>query len=170
MSDIPLSQTKNHVKNFGSYAIGLKKEWALKNKINPVFYICDNTAPTNYIFNILKGIAQIKSQNDSINNTQLLINFFDLVSFLKSYNGYPWDKRKHQYSLNKVTYYNEREWRYVPRFKVKNNKRYLPILDSQNFKKGQIEKLNLHNRKLQEEYVLPFNASDIDYIILNGRY
>ena len=36
--DIPLSQISNHTKHYGNYALGLKKEWGIKNKINPVLY------------------------------------------------------------------------------------------------------------------------------------
>ena len=49
--DIPLSQVKNHSKYYGKYAIGMNKEWGTENSINPVFYLCEHTAPYNYLFN-----------------------------------------------------------------------------------------------------------------------
>lgn len=36
--DIPLSMAKEHATKYGSYAIGLSKEWGIKNNLNPVSY------------------------------------------------------------------------------------------------------------------------------------
>jgi hypothetical protein len=37
--DIPLSLAKNQIKKYGPYAIGMSKDWAMKNNLNPVVYI-----------------------------------------------------------------------------------------------------------------------------------
>lgn len=36
--DIPLSQVLSHADEYGDYAIGLTKEWAIKHKICPIIY------------------------------------------------------------------------------------------------------------------------------------
>ena len=36
--DIPLMRIDSFSDRYGKYAIGLSKEWGLKNRINPVFY------------------------------------------------------------------------------------------------------------------------------------
>jgi len=41
--DIPLTQTSNHREQYGSYAIGLSKEWAIKNCVSPVRYVHSNS-------------------------------------------------------------------------------------------------------------------------------
>lgn len=40
--DIPLTQISEHSTRYGQYAIGLSKNWASKNLINPLFYLTKN--------------------------------------------------------------------------------------------------------------------------------
>ncbi|WP_414709922.1 abortive infection system antitoxin AbiGi family protein [Puia sp.] len=37
--DIPLSLAKNHINKYGSFAVGLTKDWGIRNKLNPVIYL-----------------------------------------------------------------------------------------------------------------------------------
>lgn len=41
--DIPLSLAKDQIERYGSYAIGMTKEWGMKNNLNPVVYIEKNS-------------------------------------------------------------------------------------------------------------------------------
>jgi hypothetical protein len=41
--DIPLSLAKDQIKKYGSYAIGMTKDWGIKNKLNPVVYVEENS-------------------------------------------------------------------------------------------------------------------------------
>ena len=43
--DIPLSQIRNHARDYGSYAIGLSKSWASQKSIAPVMYVPTGQAP-----------------------------------------------------------------------------------------------------------------------------
>jgi hypothetical protein len=61
--DIPLSIAQNQIKAYGSYAIGLTKEWATANKLNPVVYIekdsflaVDLRAKVNNLFNAVRSL------------------------------------------------------------------------------------------------------------------
>src|SRR5947209_1483362 len=37
--DLPLGLIKNHITKYGSFGIGMTKEWGIKNKLNPVLYL-----------------------------------------------------------------------------------------------------------------------------------
>ena len=41
--DIPISSAKEHIKNYGNYAIGLSRKWGEDNGLNPVMYISRNS-------------------------------------------------------------------------------------------------------------------------------
>jgi hypothetical protein len=41
--DIPLSAARKQMSTYGSYAIGLNKNWAIKHNLNPVIYIDQNS-------------------------------------------------------------------------------------------------------------------------------
>ena len=41
--DIPLTQALNHRELYGSFAIGLSKEWAIQNHVSPVKYVHSNS-------------------------------------------------------------------------------------------------------------------------------
>ncbi|HHD63799.1 MAG TPA: hypothetical protein ENK96_05420 [Desulfobulbaceae bacterium] len=58
--DIPLSQIKKHIKNYGEYAIGLSKEWAIRNKINPVLYTFSNSNFSNNLNKALYPLVHSK--------------------------------------------------------------------------------------------------------------
>lgn len=81
--DIPLSIAHNQVKAYGNYAIGLTKEWAIKNKLNPVLYIEKNShlsvdlqAKVDNLFNTVRSIAAeiARNTNGGITIIKKIIN------------------------------------------------------------------------------------------------
>ncbi len=52
--DIPLSRSSRHTGDFGEYGIGVKKEWAIRNKANPVIYLSQESTILND-FRVLIG-------------------------------------------------------------------------------------------------------------------
>jgi len=60
--DIPLSKIKDHIGKYGEYGIGLTKEWAIKNKLNPVVYI---EAGSNFSESIHRIIINSLSTGDT---------------------------------------------------------------------------------------------------------
>lgn len=48
--DIPLTRTTDFKERYGEFAIGLSKEWAIKNRINPILYVNDLSILTSLGF------------------------------------------------------------------------------------------------------------------------
>ncbi|WP_425509081.1 abortive infection system antitoxin AbiGi family protein [Xanthomonas euroxanthea] len=48
--DLRLSELRSHMTNYGCYGLGMKKEWAARNGVNPVYYISSQASfPGDYI-------------------------------------------------------------------------------------------------------------------------
>jgi hypothetical protein len=109
--DIPLSQARTHMGNYGNYGIGLKKEWGMKNKISPILYAHDNSEITfsiNELQDKVLGFGISNQQNNSDFVVKVLGKLYWISSFVKPYYGT-------SKNGDKVRFYDEREWRYVPK-------------------------------------------------------
>ena len=52
--DIPLSQITEHTLKYGEYAIGIKKDWAIKQGVSPILYVHDNSLILNTVLSEIK--------------------------------------------------------------------------------------------------------------------
>lgn len=150
--DIPLTMITKHTETYGHFGIGLKKEWGLKQKLNPVHY-CTNSS--QHLFsvdqrisegNIITSYASKIKDNDNINNHIKAFDYYTYydISFLKQYESI--DKKG-----NKKIFYDEKEWRYVvPDFEY----------EGENYSSDYKEFIQ------RPDFVLKFTINDIDHIIL----
>lgn len=156
--DIPLSQIANHVKTYGKYAIGLKKDWAIKRGITPVLY----THPKSLLCdNFKEQWAHISKNKQSEERNDFFLDFIYTSLFIKPYIGSQVRNGKKE----KIIFYNEREWRYIPPKKalyIDEQKKYLGLLFEDFLKKTNIEELNTK----YETYGIEFTPNDINYIIV----
>lgn len=167
--DLKLSQLKVHMSKYGKYGIGLSKDWANKNGLNPVMYVNKNCQFTDNFNNALNKIypdlAKIrkhkyenKNEHSSVPNQYL--DIIDAYRYMKNYEG--------NLERNGITYENfrfadEREWRYVPPLRDKHIE--YPFIASSNIR-NKSEKLEF-NRKI-ENIKLYFNPNDIKYLIIEN--
>lgn len=168
--DIPLSQIRNHIENYGGYAIGLSKEWGVSKEINPVMYSTKESVSTKTIRKALDNIIELESGGyvdgeilQKISNESYLLSH--LAFFIKPYEGQAWNKNK--FDGNNTRFYDEREWRYIPDsdFFIENKISW--YIDKENFLDAHYR--DEQNKKIAEISKLKFNPGDIKYIIVNSE-
>jgi hypothetical protein len=168
--DIPLSRAEKHSKVYGCYALGLHKDWGKQKNISPVHYIYPGSICAEVIVKIYETLPHenILHQCDCLKfNPQTAIFFYP-----KPYDGELLKTGKDGKLLKpkeKVTFYDEREWRYVP-FADKTianaptPPEVQPILSEGDYSSP--ETYEQKTKMLQEHYTLKFHASDIKFIIV----
>lgn len=150
--DIPLSEIKNHISKYGSYGIGLRKEWAIEQGLNPVLYIDSNSFLGENLREALRKYTDGKRLDDDMRK------LLDVARFIKNYQH---DLVRNEEIHNGYRFYDEREWRYVPNINIAeiefviNPEEYLHNKDEFN--------------KSASEIKLCFAPTDISYIILNDE-
>ena len=161
--DIPLSQINNHINTYGKYAIGLKKEWAIKNGISPVLYLYNKSNTHRIIKELLTSAIKLDKINQlafQTNSSDASIEHLDFLFHCKDYKGEMWRKDR---LLKDIIFYNEREWRYVPNLK-ELEKLKIPL----SFYKENRTEVQSLNEKLNS-FELKFTPKDIKYIIISSE-
>jgi hypothetical protein len=109
--DIPLAHISEHMSTYGEYGLGMTKQWAIANRLNPVLYVEKTSWVSEKLEHILAGnwesvnalpIKQFLEERDSA---------VALYMHTKPYDGY---QERNGVRIRKC-FYDEREWRYVPR-------------------------------------------------------
>jgi hypothetical protein len=153
--DIPLSQIKDHIGKYGAYGIGLTKEWAQKNKLNPVLYIQSDSFLSKSIDESYREIATGESvQFDKLTNGQK--NWLNILRHVKNYEA---DLSRGGEVIKNYRFSDEREWRYTPSFEDCNEM----AIHTDSYKTE--EQKQYINKKI-ENLRLEFEPNDIKYIII----
>jgi len=147
--DIPLSNAKQHFNAYGKYGIGLTKDWAFKNKINPVLYIDRHSSIAEVIHELIKS----KEQVEQIQR---------LKSCTKNYAG---KVERENISEEEYRFYDEREWRFIP---TKEDKEFAKCRSAISIPKNSYD-INKHKYNEQvSSYRIKFEPDDISYIIVKS--
>lgn len=157
--DIPLSEVKNHIKSYGSYGIGLRKDWAKKNGLNPVLYLEKESHISKIIGSLIARIQELRQDvtRDRIIQKGILRLFF----FCKNYDGY---LKYGEIDDEKYCFYNEREWRYVPSEEYLVSNGIEPLIIGNEFLNDKVR----YNEKIKDTYCF-FEPQDISYIIVDNE-
>jgi Putative abortive phage resistance protein AbiGi, antitoxin len=172
--DIPLSQATKHVGDYGRYAIGLDKKWGMSRNISPGHYIYEGSicaSVISHVYNSLPKEAFHANCRCMQFNPQTAIFFYG-----KPYNGHLLRKDFVTGAVvdrGEVTFYDEREWRYVPFAdhailgleSVPDDVR--AMLSEREFAESSI--LNRTNAALHSHYRLTFEPHDARYVIVDSE-
>ena len=156
--DIPLSKITAHTDFYGGFGLGMTKEWGIRKRLNPIFYLSDNSIIPNLIQSFLLKTAPIdfwKSIQSEKTNQNTIIQ---LMKFLKPLRG------KMKVNGKEVTknFDEECEWRYAPASDENNLfPNFLP-----NFLANNNEELQDSNIVTNTVASLNFEPSDIKYIFV----
>jgi len=151
--DIPLVAIAEHSRQYGRYAIGLTKVWARTKGLNPVFYVRKNSLASKYLKKLLVGF---RKHMELAADPTFVQSFYEFDAYAKPFEG------RSRNSVQKKVFYDEREWRYVP--KITDGAWYGRLSEDQ------LEDRNYRMRsekELDENYRLGFRPNDIRYLIVS---
>ena len=158
--DIPFGPLmEKHIKKYGPYGIGLRKDWGLKSNLIPIHYLPVSNENVWYEKHLTKLYKSISSKKIDDDVKDFLVNYFICTKPYK----------------NDDTVFYEREYRYVPT--LDNIKKFSSEdirikhhinLPNQNPKifNDVTESNNLKNNKCIN---LTFNLNDISYLIVENE-
>ena len=155
--DIPLSKIKDHISKYGSYGVGMTKEWAIRQGLNPVLYMAQ-TSMLSENYRKLWNFNIPKFGPDGIGWDDNQKGFTDVIRYFKNYEG---ELKRKGKTTKDYRFSDEREWRFVPPFS--ENCEFLMSdgwYSESNNKKESDEKLL--------EMRLKFEPADIKYIIIDN--
>ncbi len=149
-----LSQVKDHITKYGAYGIGLSKEWAERQKLNPFLYIEKNsrlsesysTVYFDYVVKSGKNLNQLDNKEKSI---------VDILRYIKNYQN---DLTRGGNIYKDYRFSDEREWRYV--LDYNEPPQFIHALN-EHFNKAEAN-------KLLANYRLEFDPNDIKYVIIEN--
>jgi len=144
--DIPLSRIGEHTNFYGSYGIGLSKDWGLQNKLAPIVYSTQDGSVQKLAKYLFKLGAEAKEPNEEMNDVA-----YRYISMIKPITG----KMVVKGEIVEKDFYQENEWRYVP---PEDN-----IIFDEDFEKQKDEA----NQKM-EKYKLEISPKDIRYIFVES--
>lgn len=153
--DIPLSRISEHVDFYGEFGVGVTKEWALANNLNPLSYLAKNSTYCSSVNNLFKNANYENGQNGyyegSGNDLNQILSFLKPLEGKMLLSGSPVDKE----------FYQESEWRFVPK-----KTDVQPWLNKQNYDNTEV--LEQYNQKTKELTSLKISPTDIKYIFVKN--
>ena len=162
--DLKLSEVSSHMDKYGNYGIGLTKEWANKNGLNPVLYISQHSPFTDGLLSGLDKIhahrRKLEKSGDSEGLTTKYMNIYNTYRYVKNYEASL--HRKGHKKIEKYRFADEREWRYVPPLSNTSLQPFVPLEAIKTEEKKKKLNESIHHVSLH------FEPEDIRYLIVES--
>lgn len=162
--DLKLPELKNHIEKYGCYGIGLTKEWANRQGLNPVMYISRHCELTDNFMSGLNGIYNHLDKLEDVEQIQKLnksyTNILNTYRYLKNYEGNL--IREGKLINENYRFADEREWRYVPSLEMTGVQPFIAMTNIDTS-----EKKRIHNERISH-LRLSFQPEDIKYLIIES--
>ncbi|RPH34530.1 MAG: hypothetical protein EHM93_00410 [Bacteroidales bacterium] len=157
--DIPISQLKDHMWIYGKFGIGLTKEWGIKNKLNPVLYLPSSESQIieqlTLLLSKLKKIEKTATPETKGSLVDLEFHLYHILRYCKLYQGKQGD--------DFLTFYDEKEWRYLPVVSESDDYFYLAEKDYNNLHERDIANSTMLTKKID------FQTEDIKYLVVPAK-
>lgn len=152
--DISLLRITEHVEFYGSFGIGMDKDWALLNGLNPVLYVTGTSPVSQSIPKAVESgnVVRKKSNDDSyLNHARCTVAFTKPISGTTLVNNKPVPK----------DFYPESEWRYLAR-----DGGVIEYLLQESFNDS--AQLQSANQIAKEKATLQFTPKDVRYLLVRS--
>jgi hypothetical protein len=151
--DIPLSRIDEHVGFYGNFGLGMSREWAERNHLNPVLYL----AGSNQLSTELRELATHANKLAEGDQKACRVTMRYIYSHVKPMSG----TMVIGGNLIQKAFYQESEWRFVPKHsKIKEYLRKDAHAD--------IALLEEANALSKEHCLLKFTPADVKYIFVQS--
>ncbi len=161
--DLRLSELSKHIKSYGCYGIGLTKEWAQRQGLNPVFYVNPKAPVVGDAMWAIDSLneAELEPWVEGQASTQRKLqgSVLNILRFMKNYEGEL--IRNGEVLDPQFRFANEREWRYVPDVFHPEVIPFVPI-DKTPWGRERKTGLNESVKHVQ----LKFHPDDIKYLVV----
>ena len=162
--DLRLSELKNHMSKYGKYGIGLSKDWANNNGLNPVWYVNKNCDFADNFNDALNGIYRhLNTVKDGDIYKDLSGNYMKIVDTYRYIKNYEGKLTRNGKTKNNFRFADEREWRYVPSLTSPDVLPFIPISRIKTEKQKAEYNAGIAHLKLH------FEPKDIKYLIVESE-
>lgn len=154
--DIPLSRISEHIGFYGNFGIGLTKEWAMSNGLNPLLYVSSTSSFTTHFSEVMSAVTDIESSAEKESEKDPVSSLRHIVAFTKPLEGVMF------VGNNPVQkeFYQESEWRFVAR-----GNGVVEFLGKDDYSNNEIRKAK--NATAAEKCALSFAPKDVKYIFVS---